>query len=384
MFFDRCHPSEEGVPLPARPRQDAETLAAAAGLPQGLRHEHGNGDASTGRFLHFTGQSVQNVLGYLPLLHVNSKMDFLKTHQKATSSSPWLSLSVNVFKFFYFWIPKIPVCRMVILFSLETFCLQCCCCYHRLIYVFIHLWVIWVFTPILTTQHCTTLNSYWNSRTSVWRPFVGSLWLKKFLDTNWSGNKKAFQQDAYGPLFLVPGDMMSLPVWSQRGVLHYPPPRKQTNACETLPSHNLALRAVIREKSSSTRTPTSSMSWIIYIAGHEFKDSDSKPDQWKLHCTMQNISHCTDLDSDPYLFSDPHLLLYPFLATDIRTQIGIRVRVWQCKWAVILLVMFISKCLGGILVLYVGLQLFGTSGDIYPKFPAYEGWCVCDCICSLT
>ena len=61
MFFDRCHPSEEGVPLPARPRQDAETLAAAAGLPQGLRHEHGDGDASTGRFLHLTGQSVQQV-----------------------------------------------------------------------------------------------------------------------------------------------------------------------------------------------------------------------------------------------------------------------------------------------------------------------------------
>ena len=43
--------------------------------------------------------------------------------------------------------------------------------------------------------------------------------------------------------------------------------------------------------------------------------------QW-LHCTMQNISHCTDSDPDPYsLF---------LCGTEVR------VRFWQCKWPIMI------------------------------------------------
>ena len=242
------------------------------------------------------------------------------------------------------------MCRMVILLSIETFRLQYCCCYHHLIYVFIHLWVIWVFTLILTNRHCTTLNSYWSSRTSVWRPFVGSLWPKnsytqidqetrkhssrmrtaRFPGSGWydvisclvpCSFKGMFGLGGSGPIEGYDTSPLPPPLWIGKYVLKHNLPatssaggnkrNRPVHGHLPLPCHGLF---ILPDTDSSTDS-----------------DSDSKPDQWKLHCTMQNISHCTDLDSDPYLFSDPHLLLYPFLATDFCTQIGIRVRVWQCK-----------------------------------------------------
>ena len=64
--------------------------------------------------------------------------------------------------------------------------------------------------------------------------------------------------------------------------------------------------------------------WLIYIDGDElgYRLGFGFETQW-LHCTIQNISHCMDLDSDPYSL---------FLCrTGIRIQASTRVRLWQCK-----------------------------------------------------
>ena len=47
--------------------------------------------------------------------------------------------------------------------------------------------------------------------------------------------------------------------------------------------------------------------------------------------TLYYAQHCMDLDLDFYQHSDPQLLLDPFLRLDIRTLIGIQVRVRQYK-----------------------------------------------------
>ena len=124
--------------------------------------------------------------------------------------------------------------------------------------------------------------------------------------------------------FLVPGDMMSPPVWSQRGVWHYPSPpspREQTNTCKNITFPQLRFAGGNKRNRpvhGHLHLPCHGLFTLPDTDSGSDSDLDSKSDGYIVICRIW--SHCTDLYSDPYSLTRSPMVTACIFWMDIHTR----------------------------------------------------------------